>query len=95
MKLNEIEVDSTTVDELPFLNNPTSLTGLKAELSSYKAAVEDIDPEVDILQWWKSHEKELPNWSTALKNIILVQPSSAAAERVFSVIQNLFTEKCT
>ena len=33
------------------------------------------------------------NWSAAVKNILLVQPSSASAERVFSLLQNTFSKQ--
>ena len=61
VKLNEMSTTLTTVDELrsfPFLNNPTTLSALKSEFHSYRAAVEDIDPDIDIFQWWKNHEKD-------------------------------------
>ena len=80
-----MQIDSTTVDELasfPFLNNPTALANLKAELHKYMTAVEDLDPNVNILEWWKRHEQDLPYWSSALKDVLLVQPSSAASEQV-------------
>ncbi len=41
---------------------------------------------------WQLHENELPGWASVVKKVILVQPSSAASERVF-LIQNLFDEK--
>ena len=63
----------------PFLNNPTTLSALKSEFPSYRAAIEDIDPDIDIIQWWKNHEKDLANRASTFKAIILVQPSSAVA----------------
>ncbi len=83
VKMKEMLIDSTTVDEFtsfPFLNNPTALANLKAELHKYVTAVEDLDPSMDILEWWKRHEQDSPYWSSALK---LVQPSSAASEQVY------------
>lgn len=56
------------------LNNPTALANLKAELH---AQVCDLDPGVDIFEeWWKRHEQ-------TNKDVLLVQSSSAASERVF------------
>ena len=40
---------------------------------------------VDVMQWWKGHEQELPHWASACKLIVLVQPSSAACKRIFSL----------
>ena len=42
--------------------------------------------------WWKRHANDLPHWSKAYKMILLVQPSSAAAERVFSILSNSFSD---
>ena len=57
------------------------------ELPTYVAATEDVSTSVDPVQWWKNHATELPKWSEAFQLIVLVQPSSAAAERVFSLLQ--------
>ena len=35
---------------------------------------------------------QLPFWSTGCRAILLLQPSSAAAERVFSLLSNSFKE---
>ena len=43
----------------------------------------DINP----VAWWKSHAMELPKWANAFRLVLLVQPSSAAVERVFSILQ--------
>ena len=95
-KMKDTLVDTSTIDEFatafPSLSAQT-VNGLKAELPSYKAAVDDVEPSVDTHDWWKRHEEELPHWSTAFKLILLVQPSSAAAERVFSLLQNSFTQR--
>lgn len=57
-------------------------------------AVEDLDPDIDIFEWWKRHdEQDLPYWSSALKDILLVKPSSAAFERVFSLLQHSFNNQ--
>jgi len=96
-KVKDIQIDSSTIDELasslPSMNNLSTITGLKSELPAYLAAVEDIDPSVDTLSWWKGHEEDLPNFCSAFKDVLLVQPSSAAAERVFSLLQNSFSQR--
>lgn len=50
----------------------------------------DVDPDYDPVQWWRKHGEELPRWSKALEKALLVQPSSAGAERVFSLLSNTF-----
>ena len=90
----------TTADDVdsfaafPFLNSE-AINSLKSELPEYLAAAEDVSDEVDVIKWWKSHEKNgwLPNWTRTCKMILLVQPSSAAAERVFSILNNSFSSQ--
>ena len=48
--------------------------------------------ELDKLEWWKNHAVQLPFWSTGCRAILLLQPSSADAERVFSLLSNSFKE---
>ena len=53
VKIKDLQVDATTVDEfVPTFPPLNTITALKTELPSYKAAVEDIDPFVDSLDWW-------------------------------------------
>ena len=95
-KMKDTLVDASTIDDFatsfPSLSVQTA-DGLKAELPSYKAAVDDVDPSVDAQDWWERHTEDLPHWSTAFKLVLLVQPSSAAAERVFSLLQNSFSQR--
>ena len=44
-----------------------------------------VDVDFDPLEWWKAHKTDLPHWSAAASDVLLVQPSSAAAERIFSL----------
>ena len=62
-------------------------------MPKYLALAEDISPSVDKNDWWRKHKTELPHWSKACKMVLLVEPSSAAAERVFSLLSNSFTEQ--
>lgn len=88
MKPTVADVDMLEV--FTFFNSAT-IDGLKSELSAYIAAAEDVSSEIDPMMWWKSHEAELPKWANACKLVVLVQPSSAAAERVFSILSSSFT----
>ena len=49
--------------------------------------------ESDKVAWWSSNSETLPHWSAVFKKVLLVQPSSAAAERVFSVMESLFNKQ--
>ena len=46
-----------------------------------------------VTEWHRVLESELPNWSTACKLAFLIQPSSAAAKLVISLLSNSFTER--
>jgi len=86
-RLVEMNADTTAVDFLgafPFLNNQSILSSLKVELPTYLALAQDVSPEYDTLSWWKGHSQDLPCWSSAARDVVLVQPSSATSERVFS-----------
>ena len=87
------EVD--TLAAFPFLSG--GLNALKTELHvfTYLAAVEDISLDYNPLEFWKRHKETLPSWTAALCKIILVQPSSAASERVFSILKQSFGEQQT
>ena len=94
-RIGELKPSSTDIDELkvlPFLNSSETLEGLKSELPSYISKSDGVSTEFDKLAWWKSHQHELPNWSKACKTALLTQPSSAAAECVFSLLNNSFKE---
>ena len=83
--IRNLNPEASTVDLLrsfPFITGD-NITNLKAELPVYLAKAEDLDDSVDKLLWWKNQETSLPTWCTLVKKILLVQPSSAAVERVF------------
>ena len=64
-------------------------------LQRHIAAVEGVVESVDPLDWWKAKEENntLLKWVQAFKLVLLVQPSSGAAERVFSLLNNSFNTK--
>ena len=74
------------------MNNDACIDGFKRELPTYTAAATDVNPDIDALTWWGNHEKKIPNWAKACKKIFLIQPSSAASERVLSLLQNAFLD---
>jgi len=46
------------------------------------------------LSWWKTQEHSLPSWCAVVKKIILlVKPSSAAVEHVFSLLNSGFGDQ--
>ena len=80
------------LEKFPFLDS-CLIHRLKEELPTYITAVEDVLCDVDVIKWWKNHQNELPAWAEACKLVLLVQPSSAAAERVFSLLESSFSSK--
>ena len=47
------------------------ISNLKIELPCYLAKATDLLAEIDVLEWWKNHALELPNWAlaTSLSNL--------------------------
>ena len=94
-KVAELKPTATDIDALssfPFLQSQT-ISDLKSELPQYLAAAEDVSSKVNPVEWWKAHEDNLPNWARNCKLVLLVQPSSAAAERVFSILASSFSDR--
>ena len=83
---------SDQLRKVPFLNNDACIDGLQRELPTYIAAATDVNPDINVLTWWEIHEQEIPNLAKACKKILLIQPSSAASERVFSLLENSFRD---
>ena len=78
---------------LPFVVS-SELSNLKSELASYLAKASQVNAESDVklLKWWETHASELPCWSSTFKKVLLIQPSSAASERVFLLLNNSFND---
>ena len=68
---------------------------MKTELADYIAAAESVVESVNPLEWWKAKEENntLLKWVQAFKLVLLVQPSSGAAECVFSLLNNSFNAR--
>ena len=91
-KIVQLSPTAATVDSLssfPFL--VPLLPALKTELPTYLALASGITIGVEPSGWWKENKSELPHWSQAFSEVVLIQPSSAAAERVFSLLKNSFS----
>ena len=93
-KVSEIKPTALDIDDLsrsiPFFSDPSFISDLKAELPTYIAKAHDVNPETQVFDWWGKNEASLPKWSSAAKKAVLVQPSSAASERVFSILNSSF-----
>ena len=91
MQPTAADIDSLAI--IPFLSQQETLSSLKEELPAYLAKCSDIGSPVSDLELWKSNSESLPKWSAGAKQILLIQPSSAAAERVFSLLTTTFSEQ--
>ena len=67
---------------------------LMGALGWYLVKADGVSTEMTKLQWWQSHEEDHPRWwSNACKQVVLIQLSSAAAERIFSLLTNSSNER--
>jgi hypothetical protein len=83
-RIHELQPSASDIDSLstiPFFNEPGVIGSLNSELPAYLARASGSNPP-NICEWWKTNETILPNWAGAAKKALLVQPSSAASERV-------------
>ena len=89
-KVSEIMPFASDIEGLcifSFLNSDSIIKELKIK---DLATAEDISPQ---MEWWKKHEHDLPHWSQACRNVLFVQPSSAATRKYFSILSNDFTNR--
>ena len=91
MKPTACDVDD--LRKFPFLNSQGIVDQLKGELPLYISKCADTDENFCALKWWKVNAPVLPNWASAARKVLLVQPSSAASERVFSLLKASFQEQ--
>ena len=90
-----MNLSAETLDEWPLVlkgiaKYPDLLPGLKASLAAYKAACIELPDDFDLLRWWRIKKKDLPAWARLLRIVLLLAPSSAAVERVFSIMRRSF-----
>ena len=77
--------------DFPFTNNAT-IANQARELPQNIAATEGVTGtcEDDKVSWWAAHRDTLLFWSAIVKKLLPIQPSSATAERVFSLLSSIF-----
>jgi len=86
--LNKVKPQNAALNSLsvlPFVTEPT-MAQLKEEYPQYTAAAEDLSPDCEIGIC-------LPTTFLYGRRMLLLQPSSAAAERVFSILKNSFGDQ--
>lgn len=79
----------------PFLDNDNIIANLAQELPDYLAAADGVvmANEEEKLAWWAAHSGTLLHWPDVVKTLLVTQPSSASAERVFSLLKNVFNDQ--
>ena len=93
--IQEVKPTPQAVDQLrvfPVFDDEEMITRLKQELAALKVAAEDLSPSQDRLDWWRKR-RGIPTWRKAAKIILATVPSSAAAERVFSLMNAAFNDQ--
>ena len=72
-----------------------SRTQLIQQLPMYIAESQGVDPTTDILQYWQRKERTvtISAWFQAFTWAAVFQPSSGAVERLFSVLDWMFTNR--
>ena len=91
-----MQPDAAAVNKLrcvPFFDADNVIQPLQRELAAYQALTDDVAGEINVLEWWSQHSKEVPSLANARKQILLLQPSTAASEKVFSLLQNSFNNR--
>jgi len=64
---------------------------MRDELPGYLEQTRDVPADIDVLHWWRMDKNDLPGWSAAARVVLSLSPSSAAAERVFSMMKNMLS----
>ena len=72
---------------------PGRKAALMAELPQYFVLSENVTNDVTLLSWWFSVRRKLPMWyQHVLPQAVMLQPTSATAVRVFSMMEWMFRE---
>ena len=100
-ELTEYLAAMNTVPALQSALRGGLLVRMAAELPKYQQAVSDFHAsELDptnakqfsrvILAFWEDNSNDLPAWSEAARTVFAMKPSSAGAERIFSLLACCF-----
>ena len=75
--------------------NENTIANLANELPDYLAAADRVTlgNEDEKVTWWAAHRETLPHWSALVKKMLLIQSSSAAAERVFNLLNSMSSQQ--
>lgn len=97
VQVQQLHPTAAAIQELKLFGffTDAEIAQLAQDLPLYLAITDgaQVETEEGKVQWWSEHQNNLPNWSAATKKILVVQPSSASAERVFSYLQAAFNKQ--
>ncbi|CAB1106310.1 unnamed protein product [Ectocarpus sp. CCAP 1310/34] len=89
-KYSNDEIRSLSV--FPFVDDDM-MDGLLKEKNDFYVAATDTDTDYDNMTFWSDNKKNLPTWHELVLDVVLLQPSSAFMERVFSILRCCFSER--
>jgi len=74
------------------------ISDIAGEWVTYRALLDPIRPSrqmsgEDLRTFWEAHKEALPHMFACAQDLLLGQPSSATAERVFSILAQTFTKQ--
>ena len=90
LKPTAADVDGLSV--FPFIKLQ-HISKLKEKLATYLAKAEGTSVHVNHLEWQKQGAAAVPTWAATARKILAMQPSSAATERVFSLLKSGFSNQ--
>jgi hypothetical protein len=81
-----------------FENLDALIAGMIVEIPKYMSSASSLRLDrtdvaqfsKGVLQFWRSHATEMPHWAEAARIVFSMAPSSAACERVFSLLALMF-----
>ena len=69
-----------------------SLSPIEREFLRYES-YSMADKNINILHWWRDHEKVLPHLAKVVKKVLTIPVSSYKSERVFLLVEILFLRR--
>ena len=98
MQVQNLHPTAASMEEFrnfPFVDSVNVIANLAQELPDYPAAADGvvIANEEEKLAWWAALSDTLPHWADVVKKLLVIQPSSASAERVFSLLKIVFNNQ--
>ena len=75
---------------IPTCARAWSASCLKVQYAHNASGLSAPERSAAVSVWWAKYAKDLPAWAELARLVFLASPSSAAVERVFSILRNTF-----